>query len=132
MGEIDAAHICKAAGALRDRAGGEPFLAHAPSYTCAIIPLDDLARTYRPANWESGVVSGAGYAVRRWLGKRRPEQPFFLYLHLMDVHGPYDAPDEDYAAVRESPGLGPARRLTAEEMSRLYDEVLHPAEEVPA
>jgi hypothetical protein len=52
---------------LRDRLAGEPFLATNPSYSCAITPVDDLARSYRPANWESGVVSGAGYAARRWL-----------------------------------------------------------------
>ena len=57
--------------------------------------------------------------VRRWLAARKPGEPFFLYLHLMDVHGPYDAPDADYEAVRDSPGLGPAHTLTAEEMSGL-------------
>jgi hypothetical protein len=53
---------------LRDRIPGEPFLATDPSYACAVTPVDDFARTYRPANWESGVISGAGYATRRWLG----------------------------------------------------------------
>jgi len=62
--------------------------------------------------------------VRRWLAARKPEQPFFLYLHLMDVHGPYDAPDEDYAAVHDSPGLGPPRKLTVDEMSRLRPYLL--------
>jgi hypothetical protein len=52
---------------LRERPAGEPFLAHAPSYACAVQALDELAATYRPVNWESGVLSGAGYAWRRWL-----------------------------------------------------------------
>jgi hypothetical protein len=56
---------------LRDRSAGDTFLAKDPSYSCAVGPADDLARTYRPVNWESGVVSGAGYAARRWLGDRR-------------------------------------------------------------
>jgi membrane-anchored protein YejM (alkaline phosphatase superfamily) len=32
-------------------------------------------------------------------------RPFFLYLHLMDVHGPYDAPEEDFEAIGASPTL---------------------------
>lgn len=32
-------------------------------------------------------------------------RPFFLYLHFMDVHGPYDAPEEDFQAMGTSPGL---------------------------
>jgi arylsulfatase A-like enzyme len=57
--------------------------------------------------------------LHRWLAARKPDQPFFVYLHLMDVHGPYVAPEQDYAAVRDSAGLGPARKLTPEETSRL-------------
>lgn len=30
-------------------------------------------------------------AAGRWLEGRDPGRPFFLYLHYMDVHGPYDA-----------------------------------------
>lgn len=56
---------------LRDRPHGQPFLAHSPEYTCAVEPLDDLARTYKPANWESGILSGAGFAARHWLGDRQ-------------------------------------------------------------
>jgi len=51
---------------LHCRAAGEQFLRYAPSYICSIDPADDLAKTYRPVNWESGVISGAGFAVRRW------------------------------------------------------------------
>ncbi len=54
-----------------------------------------------------------------WLARRDPARPFFLYVHLMDVHGPYDAPQGDYDALRGSAGLGEARALTAEEASRL-------------
>lgn len=32
-------------------------------------------------------------------------RPFFLYLHFMDVHGPYDAPEEDFHAMGTSPSL---------------------------
>lgn len=32
-------------------------------------------------------------------------RPFFLYLHFMDVHGPYDAPEADFDAMGTSPSL---------------------------
>lgn len=36
---------------------------------------------------------GAPFArAERWLSRRDPSRPFLLYLHLMEVHGPYDAP----------------------------------------
>lgn len=53
-----------------------------------------------------------------WLAQRDSEKPFFLYIHLMDVHGPYDAPRGDYEAVLGSPGLGEVRPLTEEEAAR--------------
>jgi arylsulfatase A-like enzyme len=32
-------------------------------------------------------------------------RPFFVYLHFMDVHGPYDSPEEDFQAIGTSPSL---------------------------
>jgi arylsulfatase A-like enzyme len=52
--------------------------------------------------------------------------PFFLYLHLMDVHGPYNAHRRDFFAVRESPGLGPDHRLTNEEYDRIQPYLRKP------
>lgn len=63
-------------------------------------------------------------AARKWLAGRDRDQPFFLYLHLMDVHGPYNAPDADYAAVRDSAGLGPDRALTPDEKAQLRPYLL--------
>lgn len=45
-------------------------------------------------------------AARKWMAGVPAGQPYFAYVHLMDVHGPYDAPDEDYDAVRDSPEFG--------------------------
>ncbi len=53
--------------------------------------------------------------AREWLAERDPTRPFFLYLHLMDVHGPYDAPRADYEAILGSAGLGESRPLTRAE-----------------
>ncbi|MHC4845840.1 MAG: sulfatase [Planctomycetota bacterium] len=38
-----------------------------------------------------------------WLDERDEERPFFLYLHILDAHWPYDIPDE--AAERFADGL---------------------------
>ncbi|UCG34408.1 MAG: sulfatase [Phycisphaerales bacterium] len=42
-----------------------------------------------------------------WLRQRDPARPFFIYLHYMDVHGPYDAGpeflDDLLDAVEQSP-----------------------------
>lgn len=46
-----------------------------------------------------------------WLSARDAKRPFFLYLHFMDVHDPYDAPDEDVDAVRASESFGEDMRL---------------------
>ncbi|MEO6030169.1 MAG: sulfatase [Candidatus Binatia bacterium] len=32
--------------------------------------------------------------VQRWLEQRDPAKPFFLWIHLIDPHGPYTAPTE--------------------------------------
>jgi arylsulfatase A-like enzyme len=62
-----------------------------------------------------------------WLDSVLPSRrPFFLYLHLMDVHGPYNAPEGDFNAVRESPGLGEARHLTRREFDRIQPYLRRP------
>jgi arylsulfatase len=41
-----------------------------------------------------------------WLeGIKQDERPFFLYLHFMDVHGPWRWSEKDYRALYGSPGL---------------------------
>ena len=71
------------------------------------------------------VVNQAAVA---WLGQRDPRQPFFLFLHYMDVHGPYNAapdflsplldavegmPDKHRLSEREFDKLGYLRKLPA-------------------
>lgn len=52
-----------------------------------------------------------------WLKHRPREKPFFLYMHFMDVHDPYVAPESDFAAVKDAPGLGKDRKLTKAQLS---------------
>jgi arylsulfatase A-like enzyme len=55
-----------------------------------------------------------------WLGERDPERPFFLYLHYMDVHGPYEAPPEVLDPLLEQvERLVDKRALTPEEHAAL-------------
>lgn len=59
-------------------------------------------------------------SARQWLAERASdrEAPFFLYLHVMDVHGPYDAPRRDFEAIRQMDrGVSPT--LTEEEYARI-------------
>lgn len=61
------------------------------------------------------VLAGAN----AWLDDRDPARPFFLYLHLMDVHGPYDAPDSCYTRIAGSPSIQGPERITLDEFKRI-------------
>jgi arylsulfatase A-like enzyme len=69
--------------------------------------------------WKS--TSALLASARRWLAERASdrESPFFLYLHVMDVHGPYDAPRRDFDAVRQQMDRSVSRELTEEEYLRI-------------
>ena len=43
--------------------------------------------------------------AKRWLESAGAKAPYFLYLHLLDVHGPYNASDSVYDLVRQSPSV---------------------------
>lgn len=59
-------------------------------------------------------------ALFSWLEEHREQEPLFLYLHYMDVHGPYDAAarfmDPLVAAVESKSNK---RRLSLEELQRI-------------
>ncbi|HYD50334.1 MAG TPA: sulfatase [Terriglobales bacterium] len=69
------------------------------------------------------VLIDAGLA---WLKHQPKGKPFFLYLHFMDVHDPYDAPDADYEAIKDSPSLGTDRKLPAGKLSKGLVRSLRP------
>jgi arylsulfatase A-like enzyme len=58
-------------------------------------------------------------AARKWMEDLEESQAFFLYIHLMDVHGPYNAPEEDYNAVRQSRSLGDEQRLGKKQLRQM-------------
>jgi len=47
--------------------------------------------------------------VINWL-KGHPVQPFFIYIHYMDVHSPYNPPDEYRYLYSEKKGLHPIKK----------------------
>jgi arylsulfatase len=64
-----------------------------------------------------GVVNDAAVA---WLRRRSGDRPFFVYLHYMDPHGPYEAAPEFLAPLLEQVERMPNKRiLTDEEFENL-------------
>jgi arylsulfatase A-like enzyme len=68
-------------------------------------------------------------ATVEWIGRQRPEAPFFLYLHLIGPHDPYDPPLEYVRPFREpgwdgrkGPTKPPARVQTDFETAAPLDE----------
>ncbi|MCP4036968.1 MAG: sulfatase-like hydrolase/transferase, partial [bacterium] len=64
---------------------------------------------------ESGNADEVFQHVEQWLETRNTSRPAFLYLHLMDVHGPYQSTAELLAEFGASASLGKDRRLTSAE-----------------
>ena len=63
----------------------------------------------------------------RWLRSMETTgDPTFLYVHLMDVHGPYTASDFDFDKVKDSAGLGPARTLPHSGLQHIEKYLLSP------
>lgn len=54
--------------------------------------------------------------VRAWFDARDADKPYFLYVHLMDVHAPYTASQADFITVRASPTVQSEHILGPREM----------------
>jgi arylsulfatase A-like enzyme len=55
----------------------------------------------------------------RWLKSPGARAPYFMYMHLLDVHGPYNAPDSTYEKVRGSPSVQTDEVLSTEEWNAI-------------
>ena len=55
------------------------------------------------------------YKLRRWLANRNNDRPVFLYLHFLDVHGPYNVKKKTYEKFKDNPHFGPDRKITPKE-----------------
>lgn len=60
-------------------------------------------------------------SARQWLAENAStsKSPFFLYLHVMDVHGPYDEPRPDFEAVLRRIDRAESRTLTEEDYAQI-------------
>ncbi|OVE78168.1 hypothetical protein BVX98_01135 [bacterium F11] len=59
----------------------------------------------------------------RLIRKGKIRQPFFLYLHFMDVHGPYQCQGEDFSILSQSPSLGEDQVLTKKQRKKIPHEL---------
>jgi arylsulfatase len=76
---------------------------------------------------ESGAVgTDANKAAFQWLDKSRDaDKPFFLYLHYMDCHGPYDAPAKYVDPLMQAMEANPRKtELTPTQRGMLRDAPL--------
>jgi len=91
------------------------FLARGLGFEQGFDTFDESAAVNRDR--DSSMLLHAGL---RWLRSMESTgDPTFLYLHLMDAHGPYTAPETDFQAVRGSAGLGAAEILPPRGLRRI-------------
>lgn len=109
------------AEALRDRGYrtaafvANPFITGGLGFEQGFRLFDETAALARDRDSSMLLHSGL-----RWLrSKESSSDPTFLYLHLMDVHGPYRAPETDYEAVGDIPGLGGRQILDSVDFNRI-------------
>jgi arylsulfatase A-like enzyme len=88
---------------LRDR-GWQTKGIHANPFLSGRFGFDQGFESYEFVGIEHGEQSAR--AVARWLRRRDPERPFFLFLHFNDPHVPYEAPSP-YRGVLQGEYDGP-------------------------
>ena len=78
---------------------------------------------YEGAPENGAVGADANRTAFEWLDKERDaSKPFFLYLHFMDCHGPYDAPAKYVDPLMEAMEASPTKTaLTARQRQFLPD-----------
>jgi arylsulfatase A-like enzyme len=74
------------------------------------------------ASFAAQITSGSrlNEAAAAWLAQRDASRPFFLFMHYMDVHGPYDAGPEFLDPLLEQVDALPEKQaLTPQQMKNL-------------
>ena len=77
----------------------------------------EIYEVHEIRDWSNLVMD----AANRWVDSIPDGEPFFAYLHFMDVHGPYDSPEEDFEALKDSHSLGDDRDLSEDEYGAISD-----------
>ena len=65
-----------------------------------------------------GQIGAAFERADRWIGEHFSDRPFFVYIHAMEPHGPYDAPSR-FVDVARGAALGNSKMLSDAE----YDAI---------
>lgn len=82
-------------------------------------PTSGLGRGFDQYEKVDALADAIAERGLQFMKTRNTDRPFFLYLHFMDVHGPYDCPKTEYQKLQNSPSLGADRALTDEERADL-------------
>ena len=98
------------------RAGYETAAFYANAW---LAPESGLGRGFDHYTQVDDFAPGFAKPVLDYLERRSPHRPLFLYLHPMDVHGPYKCNQRDYASLTYSRSLPPDRKLTDREYEEL-------------
>jgi arylsulfatase A-like enzyme len=116
------------AGTLRDRGYrtgafiANPFIAKGLGFEQGFDAFDESAALRGDRDSTSLLEAGLGWL----LAAGDSGAPTFLYLHLMDVHGPYEASEADFEAIRGAPGLGPPLSLNSTGFGRIQPYLRKP------
>ncbi len=82
--------------------------------------FDDFDHLERPVEITAGLM---GASAQDWLREFRKgeeaDKPYFLYLHFMDIHGPYQTTDELVEEFAQSPSIGDDKILTEHEIAQI-------------
>ena len=98
------------------RAGYETVALYANNW---LDPASGLGRGFD--RYEKVSLGGAQLTAQALeaLADAKADRPLFLYVHYMDPHGPYKCDKAHYETLRESPSLGPDRKLSNKEYEDL-------------
>jgi len=81
--------------------------------------LEQGFETYDQGPYDAAAITDKALA---WLEQRDTGRPWFLYLHILDAHWPFDVPDEDLRRFASSEDIS---LVKDDDWHQLMDEVNH-------